>query len=213
MANQLSDAARYQCLHCLVCCSSRLNRLTQMLEVRGQVDFLHREHWNALPCLCQQFPSLEGTQVQCRPPTLARERLANTHFRSVYSHRMYIWGKKSSSSKSANKKLNYYMQLDHHTTLVDLTIACQQAMCHLTDTKNSLSTPIDPHNSILTGHTLTLTHCPHSSILSTPIDSHISTLTGHTHPPHSQLHTLATPRDPSLTHWPHSSTHTHLPHT
>ena len=96
-------------------------------------------------------------------------------------------GKKSSSSKSANKKLNYYMQLDHHTTLVDLTIAHQHVMFRLTDTKNSLATPIDPHS------------------LATPINPHNSTLTGHTLDPHW-------PHPSPLTHWPRPSTHTLNPH-
>ena len=146
------------------------------------MDFMHREHRNALPCLCPPFPSLEGTQVQRRPPTLARERLTNTCIR------------------------------------VDLTIAHQHAMFRLTDTKNSLATPIDPHSlaTPIDPHSLATprSHWPHPSILktphalATPFDPHNSTLTGHTHPPPlTTPHLLATPQGPSLTGHTHQLSH------
>ena len=120
------------------------------------MDFLHREH--RTPCLASahSFHLLKATRYSTVHPHLHANDSLTLTFNLCTRIKCIFGGKKSSSSKSANKKLNYYMQSDQHTTLVDLIIAHQHAMFRLTDTKNSLATP------------LTLTHWCHSLILTTP---------------------------------------------
>ena len=167
------------------------------------MDFLHREHRNALHCLCHLLKAPRYSAVY---PHLHVNDSLTLAFDLYTRIKCIFGGEKSSPSKSANKKLNYYIQFIYHTTLVDLTIAHQHAMFRLTDTKNSLATPIHP--PLTTPHSLATPRDPHS--LATPINSHTLdphwpqpgalkhqrhtcnyTFTGHTHQP-----SLAIPRVP-----------------
>ena len=89
----------------------------------------------------------------------------------AFNRKCIFGGKKYSTCKSANKKLNYMYAVHppYHTSI-------------LTDTKNSLATPINPHSLL---HTPMDTHS-----LATPIGPHWP-LTDHRYCP-----SLATPRGP-----------------
>ena len=168
------------------------------------MDFLHREHRNALPCLCPQFPSLEGTQVQRRPPTLARKRLTNTCIRVdltiARQHAMFrltdIHWPHPSILKTPHALATPFDP--YNSTLTSHTLD-----------PHSLATPIDPHNSTLTGHT-------HPPPLTTPHP--LATPRDVTHWPHPSTHTHWPHLDP---HWPHPSipymsfniTHVHVVET